>query len=70
MTNDSWWTPLPPLLHVASAEDPVQVTHSLPPTGTSYVARLDGQSMADVDGVFTQFWEHFKLPSYFGWFFF
>ncbi|MDT0347637.1 barstar family protein [Streptomyces litchfieldiae] len=66
-SGDSWWTPLTPRLHVVGAEDPVQVTDSLSPTGMSYVARLDGESMADVDGVFTQFWEHLRLPSYFGW---
>ncbi|TDC24649.1 hypothetical protein E1265_09135 [Streptomyces sp. 8K308] len=31
------------------------------------MARLDMESMGDLDGVFTQFWEHLRLPSYFGW---
>ncbi|MBD0422937.1 barstar family protein [Streptomyces sp. TRM S81-3] len=28
---------------------------------------MSGQDMVDADGVFTQFYEHLRLPDYFGW---
>ncbi|WP_424887551.1 barstar family protein [Streptomyces sp. XH2] len=36
-------------------------------SGMTFVARLDGASMADSDGVFEQFWEQLRFPDYFGW---
>ncbi|MEO3756047.1 barstar family protein [Streptomyces sp. B6B3] len=68
MRGTSWWDPRSPRLHVLdAAAAAASAGDSLPPTGMSYVARLDGAAMVDPDGVFTQFWERFRLPSYFGW---
>nr|WP_243639178.1 barstar family protein [Micromonospora sp. MW-13] len=39
----------------------------VPPSGVVAVARLDGAAMVDVDGVFEQFSDALRFPSYFGW---
>jgi hypothetical protein len=67
MNGMAWWDTGSPRLHVRDAAGAAPAGDALPPTGMSYVARLDGEAMADPDGVFTQFWEHFRLPGYFGW---
>ncbi|MEU5940278.1 barstar family protein [Micromonospora sp. NPDC047548] len=40
---------------------------AVPPSGEVAVARLDGAAMANVDGVFEQFSDALRFPSYFGW---
>ncbi|MEU5149891.1 hypothetical protein AB0G42_22255 [Streptomyces yangpuensis] len=42
----------PPWLHVMAAGGALPVDLLLPTTGTTYVARVDGREMADLDGVF------------------
>ncbi|MFI1366468.1 barstar family protein [Streptomyces griseochromogenes] len=36
-------------------------------TGRTYVARLDGRRMRDVDAVFQQFYDGLRLADHFGW---
>ncbi|WP_189715732.1 barstar family protein [Streptomyces phaeofaciens] len=59
-----------PWLHVVpdgSDGSGVPLGELLPVPGRTYVARVDGREMADVDGVFQQFWDGLRLPDYFGW---
>ncbi|WP_052757761.1 barstar family protein [Streptomyces yangpuensis] len=57
----------PPWLHVIAAGGALPVDLLLPATGTTYVARVDGREMADLDGVFQSFYDGLRLPDYFGW---
>ncbi|MEV0005500.1 barstar family protein [Micromonospora sp. NPDC050980] len=45
----------------------LSVDDAVPPSGEVAVARLDGAAMTDVDGVFEQFSDALRFPSYFGW---
>ncbi|WP_406203906.1 MULTISPECIES: barstar family protein [unclassified Streptomyces] len=67
MSGLSWWAESPPWVHVIASDSQVTATEALPPNGAIFAARLHGQDMADADGVFTQFYESFRLPDYFGW---
>ena len=39
----------------------------LPPSGLSFITRLDGARMADVQELFEVFSRELHLPAYFGW---
>lgn len=52
---------------VLSEAEVVSVSDALPPQGRISVARIDGESATDSDGVFDQFSTAFKFPSWFGW---
>ncbi|WP_282795842.1 barstar family protein [Streptomyces sp. CC224B] len=67
MSAPSWWTDSPPWAHVIPSDAPTSPKEALPPSGSIFVARMQGQDMLDADGVFTQFYEHLRLPDYFGW---
>lgn len=45
----------------------VTVSQILPPQGVVAIARIDGASATDSDGVFSQFSTAFKFPAWFGW---
>ncbi|MFG2340428.1 barstar family protein [Streptomyces yangpuensis] len=57
----------PPWLHVIAEGGVVPVDLLLPTTGTTYVARVDGREMTDLDAVFRSFYDGLRLPDYFGW---
>ncbi|WP_229898841.1 barstar family protein [Streptomyces hiroshimensis] len=56
-----------PWLHVLPRTAVGVLMDFLPPTGATFVGRLDGAKMGDTDGVFEQFWDRFRFPDYFGW---
>ncbi|MEU2295911.1 barstar family protein [Streptomyces antibioticus] len=62
-----WWERQGEAVRVVTPTDTLSVTDALPPTGLIYAARLQGEEMPDSDGVFTQFHEALRLPTYFGW---
>lgn len=57
----------PPWIRVISADANIPIIDALPPTGSAFIARMQGLEMSDADGVFNQFYENLYLPSYFGW---
>jgi RNAse (barnase) inhibitor barstar len=61
------WTDSPPWVRVLPADAKISIVDALPPTGSAFTARMQGLEMSDADGVFTQFYENLRLPSYFGW---
>jgi RNAse (barnase) inhibitor barstar len=61
------WTDSPPWVRVIPADAKISIVDALPPTGSAFTARMQGLEMSDADGVFTQFYENLRLPSYFGW---
>ncbi|MFF0159082.1 barstar family protein [Streptomyces sp. NPDC005263] len=63
----SWWGEPTSFLQVVPDVVETPATQVLPPTGLFYSARMAGREMVDADGVFTQFYEHMRLPDYFGW---
>ena len=67
MKSTPLWTSSPPWIRVISADANISIADALPSTGSSFTARLQGSDMADADGVFSQFYENLRLPSYFGW---
>lgn len=67
MSDLAWWADSPPWIHVVASNSPVLAERALPPTGSILAARMQGRQMLDADGVFTQFYEHLRLPDYFGW---
>ncbi|MEU4653778.1 barstar family protein [Streptomyces sp. NPDC023723] len=67
MSKNPWWDHDPPWLQVVPDESLIPARQALPPSGSIYAARMHGGEMGDVDGVFSQFYETFKLPDYFGW---
>ncbi|MBD0422941.1 barstar family protein [Streptomyces sp. TRM S81-3] len=56
-----------PHLITLSRDTPISTVHALLPSGLFYSARMSGRDMPDADGVFAQFYEHLRLPDYFGW---
>ncbi|MGW3009938.1 barstar family protein [Streptomyces sp. NPDC001219] len=54
-------------VHVVPEQGALPVDLLLPITGRTYVARLDGREMRDMDCVLQQFYDGLKLPDYFGW---
>ncbi|MGJ5752978.1 barstar (barnase inhibitor) [Streptomyces puniciscabiei] len=67
MNERFWWTREEAEVRVTSTDSLIPASRALPPTGLIYSARMQGQEMRDADGVFTQFYEALRLPSYFGW---
>ncbi|MFJ9691576.1 barstar family protein [Kitasatospora sp. NPDC101183] len=63
---DHYWTGGAPWVHHLD-EDAQRPSFLLPPSGTSYVARLDGARMGDEQGVHEQMSAHLRFPAYFGW---
>ena len=61
------WSDSSPWIRVIPADANIPIIDALPPTGSSFTARMQGLEMPDADGVFTQFYENLRLPSYFGW---
>ncbi|MCZ7438171.1 barstar family protein [Micromonospora sp. WMMC241] len=61
------WTNSAPPVQVLARTTLLHVTDVVPPSGEVAVARLDGAAMTDVDGVFEQFADALRFPSYFGW---
>ncbi|WP_449484787.1 barstar family protein [Streptomyces avidinii] len=54
-------------MHVSTAGSGVRLDELLPTSGNVYVARLNGQDMADEISTLQQFDELLKFPAYFGW---
>jgi hypothetical protein len=54
-------------LHLLANDCVVPVEHAVPPSGAAVVARVDGTKMIDSDGVFEQFSDALRFPTYFGW---
>lgn len=67
MSESSWWDDKPPWVHTVLNESPISAWQALPPSGSIYSARMHGEQMGDIDGVFSQFYEALRLPEYFGW---
>ncbi|MFG2651643.1 barstar family protein [Streptomyces sp. NPDC048436] len=67
MSDLPWWTDSPPWLSLSPSDSRISAAEALPPSGSFYAARMSGREMLDADGVFTQFYEHLRLPDYFGW---
>ncbi|WP_328673667.1 barstar family protein [Streptomyces sp. NBC_00322] len=67
MSSISWWSDSPPWVRVIPDDSLVPASEALPPSGAIFSARMQGREMANIDGVFTQFYEHLRLPDYFGW---
>ena len=58
--SSSWLHPLPQDVRLVAYE-------AFPPSGVTFVGRLNAENMSDADEVFLQFSNEFKLPAYFGW---
>lgn len=67
MSDVTWWSMSAPFLQVVPDTTETLVTRALPLSGLIYSARMAGREMIDADGVFTQLYEHLRLPGYFGW---
>ncbi|MFI6013817.1 barstar family protein [Streptomyces sp. NPDC051243] len=61
------WHPVKPWLHLVESDTRLQAGILLPMPGLTFTAWLDGSEMRDLDGLFQQFYDGFKLPDYFGW---
>ncbi|MFI7081280.1 barstar family protein [Micromonospora sp. NPDC049903] len=60
-----WNSHQAPLVVARNTE--VKLSEVLPSTGAIAVTNVDGRSMADLDAVFTQFYDGLRFPTYFGW---
>ncbi|MGW1002519.1 barstar family protein [Streptomyces sp. NPDC002520] len=67
MKDFTLWSTSGPWLDVIPDTTETLVTRALPPSGLIYSARMAGREMTHSDGAFAQFYEHFRLPDYFGW---
>ncbi|MFI6444497.1 barstar family protein [Kitasatospora sp. NPDC050543] len=63
---DHYWTGEAPWVHILE-EGARRSSFLLPPSGTSYVAWLDGAEMGDEQGLFEQMSARLRFPVYFGW---
>ncbi|WP_157848302.1 barstar family protein [Streptomyces exfoliatus] len=54
-------------MHIVTTGGSAPLDEILPASGSVYVARLNGEEMADEMSTFQQFWNHFKFPDHFGW---
>lgn len=61
------WNEARPWLHVVADGATGDLESLVPPEGVCFVARLDGGSMVDAQGVFETFSRTFRFPVYFGW---
>ncbi|MFF2078302.1 barstar family protein [Kitasatospora sp. NPDC058162] len=61
-----YWTGEAPWVHHLE-EDARRSSFLLPPSGTSYVAWLDGAEMGNEQGLFEQMSVRLRFPVYFGW---
>ncbi|MFE2915240.1 barstar family protein [Kitasatospora indigofera] len=61
-----YWTGEAPWVHHLEA-DARHSSFFLPPSGSSYVARLDGAKMGDEQAVFEHLSACLRFPVYFGW---
>ncbi|MCX4747440.1 barstar family protein [Kitasatospora sp. NBC_01287] len=61
------WSTSSPWIHRFAGKNPDEAYWTLPPQGTSFVARLDGEKMTDLQGVFEEFSRGLRFPAYFGW---
>jgi hypothetical protein len=61
------WNEAEQWLHVRANDSMVPVGQAVPPSGVAVVARVDGARMVDSDGVFGQFYDALRFPTYFGW---
>lgn len=61
------WTVTEPWLHVLPDTADVPAQLALPATGTSVVAALDADRMANTKLAFAQFDRGLRFPEYFGW---
>lgn len=61
------WSVAWPWLAVYDDAEVRSVSQLVPPTGLTFVGRLDGSKMTDSYGVLEQFNDAFRFPVYFGW---
>jgi RNAse (barnase) inhibitor barstar len=61
------WREQDPGIVVLSATDTGTLAELAPPQGLLAVARIDGASATDADGLFDQLSQAFRFPAYFGW---
>jgi hypothetical protein len=67
MTDEGPQVRIHPWLHVVPDQSGVPLGELLPVSGRTYVARVDGLGMTDMDAVFQRFWDALRLPDHFGW---
>ncbi|MBB5934541.1 barstar family protein [Streptomyces zagrosensis] len=60
MSAEAW-------LRLTGPDAHASIRDLLPLPGLTFTAWLNGRKMRDLDGLFQQFWDEFKLPDYFGW---
>jgi Barstar (barnase inhibitor) len=61
-----WWADSADGIQVVSNDALVPICAAIPVGGALHCSRMQGTEMVD-DGIFTQFYEHLRLPDYFGW---
>ncbi|MEV5566931.1 barstar family protein [Streptomyces sp. NPDC052196] len=67
MREETQGIQLAPWMHLVTTGNSLCLDQLLPASGHVYVARLNGQDMADEMSTFEHFYSSLKFPEYFGW---